>query len=104
MHGSATPLATHQPDPAEGLAMPVAHLAALLVAGLLLARAGRWAGRIRQLLDRLVPGVPAVFVAVPIPARLLADVPQRAPSARRRLSSNISRRGPPAAAAITALS
>lgn len=107
-HGAAAGLASSpsagQSGLADALTMTVAHLAALLVAVVVLARAHGWVARIRRILGRLVPELPAALVPVPTVGRLLTGVPGRAPVAQRWLPSNVSRRGPPALVAVTALS
>jgi hypothetical protein len=88
----------------DALTMTASHLLALLTAVSLLGRAHQWMQRIRRILARLVPELPAGLVPVPAVGRLLAVVPGRVPVARRWLPSNVSRRGPPSIADLTASS
>ncbi|MDX6239212.1 MAG: hypothetical protein QOG10_4027 [Kribbellaceae bacterium] len=88
----------------DALTMTASHLLALLTAVSLLGRAHQWMQRIRRILARLVPELPAGLVPVPTVGRLLAVVPGRVPVARRWLPSNVSRRGPPSIAVLTASS
>jgi hypothetical protein len=88
----------------DALVMTVSHLLALLTAVALLGRAHQWMQRIRRILARLVPELPAGLVPVPTVGRLLAVVPGRVPVAQRWLPSNVSRRGPPLIAVLTASS
>jgi hypothetical protein len=88
----------------DALSMTAAHLLALLTAVALLGRAHRWIQRIRRILARLVPELPVGLVPVPTVGRLLAVVPGRGPVAQRWRPSNVSRRGPPRIAVLTASS
>jgi hypothetical protein len=88
----------------DALTMTASHLLALLTAVALLGRAHQWMQRIRRILARLVPELPAALVPVPTVGRLLAVVPGRMPAAQRWLPSNVSRRGPPLIAVLTASS
>jgi hypothetical protein len=106
----AMPMAMPATEPAghggitDALTMTASHLLALLTAVALLGRAHQWMQRIRRILARLVPELPAGLVPVPTVGRLLAVVPGRVPVAQRRLPSNVSRRGPPLVAVPTASS
>lgn len=102
--GPASSPSAGQSGLADALTMTVAHLGALLVAVVVLARAHGWVARIRRILGRLVPELPAGVVPVPSVGRLLTRIPGREPVAQRWLPSNVSRRGPPALAAVTASS
>jgi hypothetical protein len=111
MHDSmAMPMPMPADEPAgnggitDALSMTASHLLALLSAVALLGRAHKWMQRIRRILARLVPELPAGLVPVPAVGRLLAVVPGRAPVAQRWLPSNVSRRGPPPIAVLTASS
>ncbi|MEI8407122.1 MULTISPECIES: hypothetical protein [unclassified Kribbella] len=81
------------------LFMTAAHLAALLAGVLAISQAHRWIYRVLRIFARLLPVLPvlipvrrsaAVLLAVPSPPRLL----------QRRLTANVSRRGPPLARVI----
>jgi hypothetical protein len=88
----------------DALMMTASHLLALLIAVVLLGRAHRWVQRIRWMLARLVPELPVGLVPVPTVGRLLAVVPGRVPVVRRWLPWNVSGRGPPLIAVLTASS
>jgi hypothetical protein len=88
----------------DALTMTASHLLALLSAVALLGRAHEWMQRIRRILARLVPELPAGLVPVPAVGRLVAVVPGRVPVGQRWLPSNVSRRGPPSIAVLTASS
>jgi hypothetical protein len=88
----------------DALTMTASHLLALLTAVALLGRAHQWTRRIRRILARLVPELPAGLVPVPAVGRLVAVVPGRVPVGQRWLPSNVSRRGPPSIAVLTASS
>jgi len=101
------PEATSPPAMHNGLTdmvtMTAAHLAVLLAGVVLIGRAHRWASRVLRVLARLVPQLPpAVVPVVPIPARGLTGVPEVPRLGQRWLSSNVSRRGPPAVLLLTA--
>jgi hypothetical protein len=111
MHDSmAMPMPMPANEPAghsgitDALSMTASHLLALLSAVALLGRAHEWMQRIRRILARLVPELPAGLMPVPAVGRLLAVVPGRVPVAQRWLPSNVSRRGPPPIAVLTASS
>lgn len=86
---------------ADALVMTATHLAVLLAAVVLLARARSWIMRIRRIAGRFLFQVPAVPVAPATAARLLTDVPGEGPSLQRWRPANVSRRGPPSRAAVT---
>jgi hypothetical protein len=88
----------------DALSMTASHLLALLTTVALLGRAHQWVQRIRRILARLVPELPVGLVPVPTVGRLLAVVPGRRPVAQRWPPSNVSRRGPPPIAVLTASS
>jgi hypothetical protein len=111
MHDSmAMPMPMPASEPAgqggitDALTMTASHLLALLTAVALLGRAHQWTQRIRRILARLVPELPDGLVPVPTVGHLPAVVPGRVPVAQRWLPSNVSRRGPPLIAALTASS
>ena len=87
------------------LTMTAAHLLVLLAGVLLIGRAHQWASRVLRVLARLVPQLPAaVVLVVPALARGLTGVPDVPRLGQRWLTSNVSRRGPPAMALLTASS
>ncbi|HEY0693527.1 MAG TPA: hypothetical protein VGD71_31365 [Kribbella sp.] len=107
MHDSMAmqmPMPTRQGGITDALSMTASHLLALLTAVALLGRAHQWTQRIRRILARLVPELPAGLVPVPTVGRLLAVVQGGVPVAQRWLPSNVSRRGPPLTAVLTASS
>jgi hypothetical protein len=103
------PMATEQGTPMhEGLTgaltMTAAHLFVLLLGVVLIDRTHQWAQRVLRILARLVPQLPAAVIAVPSVARALSAVPERPHLTQRWLTSNVSRRGPPAVRVLTASS
>ena len=87
------------------LTMTAAHLLVLLAGVLLIGRAHQWASRVLRVLARLVPQLPAaVVLVVPALARGLTGLPDVPRLGQRWLTSNVSRRGPPAMALLTASS
>ena len=103
------PMATEQATPMhEGLTgaltMTAAHLFVLLLGVVLIDRTHQWAQRVLRILARLVPQLPAAVIPVPAVARALSAVPERPHLTERWLTSNVSRRGPPAVRVLTASS
>jgi hypothetical protein len=78
------------------LTMAAAHLLVLLAGVVLIGRAHDWAARVLRILARLVPEFPAGLIVVPAVGRVLSAVPVLPHRTRRWLTSNVSRRGPPA--------
>jgi hypothetical protein len=78
------------------LTMAAAHLLVLLAGVVLIGRAHDWAARVLRILARLVPEFPAGLIVVPAVGRMLSAVPELPHRTRRWLTSNVSRRGPPA--------
>ncbi|MFC5265862.1 hypothetical protein ACFPJ1_27430 [Kribbella qitaiheensis] len=111
MPGMAMPMpeATSPPPMHDGVAgaltMTAAHLLVLLAGVVLIGRAHQWASRVLRVLARLVPQLPAaVVLVVPTLARGLTGVPDVPQLRQRWLTSNVSRRGPPAVALLIASS
>ena len=104
------PSATDVPDQAmhEGftgaLTMTAAHLLVLLAGVVLIGRTHQWAQRVLRILARLVPELPAALIPIPLVARPLSAVRDLPFVAQRWLTSNVSRRGPPAVRVLTASS
>ena len=87
------------------LVMTAAHLLVKLAGVVLIGRAHQWAARVLRVLARLVPQLPAaVVLVVPTLASGLTGVPDVPRLGQRWLTSNVSRRGPPAMALLTASS
>jgi hypothetical protein len=85
------------------LFMTAAHLVVLLAGVLLISRTHHWAQRIVRILARLVPQLPKA----PFPVRRYAAVLPAVPAPRllrQWLRANVSRRGPPPARVLSALS
>ena len=104
-HDMSMPMATEPMHMTVGgtLAMSVAHLVALLAGVGLIGHAHSWATRVRRILTRLIPELPAVLIVVPAIRRVLTEVPE--PQLTQRwLNSNGSRRGPPHGPVSLALS
>jgi hypothetical protein len=99
MHDMAMPATTGPPMHmvfSGALTMGAAHLLVLLAGVVLIGRAHDWAARVLRILARLVPELPAALIVVPAVARVLSAVPELPHRTRRWLTSNVSRRGPPA--------
>lgn len=104
MPEATSPPAIHD-GVAGALTMTAAHLLVLLAGVVLIGRAHQWASRVLRVLARLVPQLPAaVVLVVPTLARGLTGVPDVPQLGQRWLTSNVSRRGPPAVAPLTASS
>jgi hypothetical protein len=82
------------------LVMAAAHLLVLLAGVVLIGRAHDWAARVLRVLARLVPELPAGLIVVPAVGRVLSAVPELPHRVQRWLTSNVSRRGPPAGRAL----
>jgi hypothetical protein len=78
------------------LTMAAAHLLVLLAGVALIGRAHDWAARVLRILARLVPELPAGLIVVPAVGRVLSAGPELPHRAQQWLTSNVSRRGPPA--------
>jgi hypothetical protein len=104
MPEATSPPAMHQ-GVTDALTMTAAHLLVLLAGVVLIGRAHQWASRVLRVLARLVPQLPAaVVLVVPTLARGLTGVPDVPQFGQRWLTSNVSRRGPPAMALLIASS
>lgn len=104
MPETTSPPAMHQ-GVTDALTMTAAHLLVLLAGVVLIGRAHQWASRVLRVLARLVPQLPAaVVLVVPTLARGLTGVPDVPQLRQRWLTSNVSRRGPPAVALLIASS
>jgi hypothetical protein len=88
----------------DAVTMTAAHLASLLLALALLGRLHHWVRRLRRLLARLVPDLPAAVTQVPYADRPRIGVPVLVPMGERWIPSDVSRRGPPRVPANTASS
>ncbi|GAB2596952.1 hypothetical protein [Kribbella endophytica] len=86
MHGGA----------AGSLTMATAHLVVLLVGIGLVDRTHQWVSRVRRIVARLVPALPAPIVAIAASHNALRATPATPSYGHSRLTSNVSRRGPPA--------
>jgi hypothetical protein len=105
MHDMPMPMPMPMPPATEppmhmgfsgSLTMAAAHLLVLLAGVVLIGRAHDWAARVLRILARLVPEFPAGLIVVPAVGRVLSAVPELPHRTRRWLTSNVSRRGPPA--------
>jgi hypothetical protein len=86
--------------PAGSLTMATAHLIVLLVGIGLVDRAHQWVSRVRRIVARLVPALPAPIVAIPV-SPSVPRAPELTPSYwQHRYTSSVSRRGPPAGRAV----
>ncbi|GAB3811947.1 hypothetical protein [Kribbella italica] len=86
MHGGA----------AGSLTMATAHLVVLLVGIGLVDRAHQWISRVRRIVARLVPALPAPIVALPVSHRAPRAETAGPSYWQRQDTANVSRRGPPA--------
>ncbi|ADB34757.1 hypothetical protein Kfla_5752 [Kribbella flavida DSM 17836] len=102
-HGLPMPAATSS-GLAGSLTMATTHLVALLAGVVLIDRTRQWATRVLRILARLVPQLPAEAIAVPAVGRGPRTVRSTPGLVQRRLTSNVSRRGPPGVRTLTALS
>jgi hypothetical protein len=107
MAGMTMPQATDAAAPMHSgitdvLTMTAAHLLVLLAGVVLIGRTHQWVQRVLRILARLVPQLPAEVVAVPGVRAALPGVPERPQLTQRWLTSNVSRRGPPAYRVLTA--
>lgn len=79
----------------DALTMTAAHLAVLLAGVALIGSTHRWVQRVLRILARLVPQLPAAVIPLPGVRAARPGVPERPQLTQRRLTSNVSRRGPP---------
>ena len=79
----------------DALTMTAAHLAVLLAGIALIGSTHRWVQRVLRILARLVPQLPAAVIPLPGVHAALPGVPEGPQLTQRRLTSNVSRRGPP---------
>ncbi|GAA1617851.1 hypothetical protein GCM10009789_84780 [Kribbella sancticallisti] len=111
-HGMADTMAMPAPEVASplhsglsgALTMTAAHLVVLLAGVVLIGSTHRWVQRVLRILTRLVPQLPAAVIPLPGVRTALPGVPERPLLTQRWLTSNVSRRGPPAYRVLTALS
>lgn len=107
-HGMTMPMATEMPDQSMhqgftgSLTMAAAHLLVLLAGVVLIGRTHQWVQRVLRILARLVPQLPAALTPVPPVGRPQSAVPEGPHLTQRWLTSNVSRRGPPAVRVLTA--
>ncbi|MGC4940739.1 hypothetical protein [Kribbella sp. DT2] len=85
MHGGA----------AGSLTMATAHLVVLLVGVGLIDRTHQWLSRVRRIVARLVPALPAPIVAIPTSHSAPRAVESTPSYEQHRRTSSMSRRGPP---------
>jgi hypothetical protein len=99
------PMAGHEMEMHSGIAgsltMATAHLVVLLVGVGLIDRTHQWVLRVRRILARLVPVLLAPVIAIPVAERGLTAVRATPAYGQRFLTSNVSRRGPPAGRVLT---
>jgi hypothetical protein len=88
---------------ADAVTMSAAHLFVLLAGVLLVGSTHRWVQRVLRILARLVPQLPVAAVTIPGVRAALPGVPEQPRLTQRRLTSSVSRRGPPAYGVLAAL-
>ncbi|MEV6282055.1 hypothetical protein [Kribbella sp. NPDC051770] len=90
----------HSGGAAGSLTMATAHLVVLLVGVGLIDRTHQWVTRVRRIVARLVPALPATVVSIPGLKRAPGVVRAAPAYGQHWLTSSVSRRGPPRGRAV----